>query len=130
MSGYCCRKPAITSGNTEADISCGAASCQRERAVDIDPLIGRHEEVERTVQILQQARHQRVKLATRFRKAHLACAAVDQLHAQGLLNLLDQAAEGRLGHMQTGGCIGKTARVGQSHKGPQLAQRDIHKLFI
>ena len=82
--------------------------------------------VQHAFEVLQDLVHQRIEAAPRFRQPDAPRAALDQAHAQGLFQLLDLPAQGRLRHMQRGGGLGEAAGAHQRHQGAQLPQGHIH----
>lgn len=78
------------------------------------------------VQVLQNAGGQRQELAADLRQLDFARAAIDDLHPEDLLQLLDQAAQCRLRDVQLLRSTCEACRLGNGHKGAELAQSYIH----
>ena len=81
------------------------------------------------VEVLDHLFKQRIQFAADFRQLRLARAALDHAHAQHAFQFLDQAAQGRLRHVQVFGGQGKTAGLGQRHEGAHLPQAGTHKII-
>ncbi|GAO22789.1 hypothetical protein ALISP_2609 [Alicycliphilus sp. B1] len=82
------------------------------------------------IQVVQDLLDLRIELARRVGQAQAARAAVEEAQAQGRLQLLDQAAQGRLGDEKPLGRQREAAGLGHRHEGTQLAQRHIHQMIL
>ena len=79
------------------------------------------------IQVGQNLFHQRIEFASDLGELYSPRVAIEELHAQGVLQLLDRAAQGRLGRVQMLGGDGETAEPRDREKSAQLAQSDIHR---
>jgi hypothetical protein len=91
------------------------------------PLRGQAADLQQAfVQRIQHARGMALQQAACVSQFHLARGAVQKLHAQGLLQLGDIAADGGLGQCHQLARAAEVAAFGHGQEGAQLAQADIH----